>query len=243
MQPTNGPHATHATHNAGQVVGIVPGSAEGQPPSLVRWQHGRSTVLPVHGDEIVPEDLNDRGQIAAVTVVWQPRSTPGAATTITARAYLIDGTAAVNLGVNPDVNEHSLYLNENGQVAGPTFINPGESAHGFLWDRGTVTTFDTGPTTHPVIMGINDSGQLAGLVLDDQDPPSGAHPLFRPAFRWKSGVMTTLDTGGGGAGPVSINRAGQIAGVVSDPADDSPEVVMWSGSPDAKPDPAWHGRR
>ncbi|OHV32480.1 hypothetical protein BCD49_30120 [Pseudofrankia sp. EUN1h] len=224
-------------NNAGQVVGTVTDPAGNQPPRLVRWQDGHSTVLPVHGDQIIPEDLNDHGQVTAVTVTAarEPGTAQGRDATTTPRAFLTDGTMTVDLGVDPDVNEHNLYLNEAGQVAGLTFEGSGTSPRGFLWDRGRLTTFDTGPTTHPVVMGVNDAGQVAGLVLDDQDSPSGAHPIFRPAFRWRSGVLTTLDTGGGGAGPVRINRSGQVTGVVADTSGASRDVVIWSSAPDARP--------
>ncbi|WP_131804120.1 hypothetical protein [Pseudofrankia sp. BMG5.36] len=222
-------------NNAGQVVGVVADPAGHQPPSLVRWQDGHSTVLPVHGGQVIPEDLNDRGQVTAVAVASRPGTAQGTDRATTARAYLTDGTTTVDLGVDPDLNEHNLYLNEAGQVVGLAFEDSGTSPHGFLWDQGRLTTFDTGPTTHPVVTGINDAGQIAGLVLDDQDSPSGAHPIFRPAFRWQSGTMTALAAGADGVGPVRINHSGQVAGVVADPSGSSRDVVVWSATADAKP--------
>ncbi|MBL7495037.1 hypothetical protein I6A84_28300 [Frankia sp. CNm7] len=221
-------------NNAGQVVGLVTDPAGHEPPRLVRWQDGHSTVLPVHGDEVIPEDLNDRGQVTAIAITRRSDA-PGSDPATTARAYLTDETTAVDLGVAPDTNEHNLYLNEAGQVAGRAFVESGGTAHGFLWDDGELTTFDTGATTHPVITGINDAGQVVGLVLDDQDLPSGAQPIFRPAFRWTSGDLTMLDTRGAGAGPVRINRSGQVAGVVADPSGATRDVTLWSAEPDATP--------
>ncbi|ONH30277.1 hypothetical protein [Pseudofrankia asymbiotica] len=222
-------------NNAGQVVGLVVDRARDQPPRLVRWQGGRGIILPVHGDQIIPEDLNDRGQVTAITVIHRPGSAQDSDAATTRRAYLIDGTTAVDLGMDPDANERNLYLNEAGQVAGLAFADSGSARRGFLWERGGLTTFDTGPTTHPVVMGINDSGQVAGLVLNDDDSPSGAHPIFRPAFRWRSGTMTALDTRGGGAGPVRINHSGQVAGVVTDASGSARDVVVWSSAPEAHP--------
>jgi len=222
-------------NNAGQVVGVVADRSGSQPSRLVRWQDGTATVLPVTGDEIIPEDLNDRGQVTAVAVARRPGADASSASDAT-RAFLIDGTRVVDLGIDPDINERNLYLNESGQVAGQAFTDAGTSPRGFLWDNGAVITFDTGPTAHPVVMGLNDAGQLAGLSLDDQDSPSGAHPLFRPAFRWQSGILTFLDAGpGAGVGPVRINRSGQVAAVAADTSGAARDVVVWSADPAARP--------
>nr|MDT0666584.1 hypothetical protein [Micromonospora sp. DSM 115978] len=125
-------------NNRGQVVGTV--TDDTGMPAVVLWERGRSRLLPIPGEGAQPLDLNNRGQVTALGFAPPPGPAPYV------RAYLYDGRAVVDLGVEPFAVQPSLVLNDAGQVAGTKVDQGGPvygSPSGFVWTRGRVVELGT----------------------------------------------------------------------------------------------------
>jgi hypothetical protein len=83
-------------------------------------------------------------------------------------------------------------------------------------EKGTFTTIDIPGDSGPQptqLVGINNRGQMVGLLID-------ADGLIRGFLRGKKGAITLPDhpeatpPNGGGTGPLGINDRGQVVGIV-----------------------------
>ena len=97
-------------------------------------------------------------------------------------------------------------LNDAGQIVGQ-YVSGG-IYHGFLYSAGSYVAIAPPGITSTNAMGINDSGQIVGNVLDVN------HDFSRQyGFLYSDGVYTTIDFPGSfDSGVSAINDAGQITG-------------------------------
>ncbi|HZN18238.1 MAG TPA: hypothetical protein VFB84_08655 [Micromonosporaceae bacterium] len=103
-------------------------------------------------------------------------------------------------------------INDWGEVVGRTVTGDGRLV-GFRWFGGVMTQLTTADGIDFVAHAINNNGLIAGAVNSKGFPT--------PAL-WRDGQVTDLAGGFGQA--VAINRAGMLAGDVSDP---SQQAFVW----------------
>ena len=93
-------------------------------------------------------------------------------------------------------------INNAGQSVG-YYLDPNNTAHGFLYSGGTYTTIDDPLGTNGTFAyGINDLGQIVGTYIDSNSKPHG--------FLYSGGTYTTVDDplGTYGTTAFGINDAG-----------------------------------
>ena len=176
----------------------------------VRWYRGRSTILPVQGEHVMAYDINNRGEIVAMSMIDS-----GAYPPVT-RGYLIDARGRVtDLGVGPTpfVNV-PIMLNDAGQVAGTNSLGIG-----FRWDRGRL--LEIAPSgSFSVVTDMNERGQVVGYLNRD------GHTR---AFIWSNGTTTELGTlGGSSSEATAINDLGQVVGTSSTANPSDRDAFIWS---------------
>jgi probable HAF family extracellular repeat protein len=91
------------------------------------------------------------------------------------------------------------------------YMDPNNTAHGFLYSGGNYTTIDDPLGTNGTFAyGINDLGQIVGTYIDSNKIPHG--------FLYSGGNYTTIDDplGTYGTTAYGINDAGQIVGQYTD---------------------------
>ena len=123
-----------------------------------------------------------------------------------------------DLGTLGGVESHAYLINKQGQVAGISQTQNGET-HAFLWEDGTMRDLGSLEGNQSAVVGLNDWGQVVGWSAG----PEGTH-----AFLWEDGVMSDLGTlGGFSSYALLINDAGQVAGH-GDTTDGEEHAFLWA---------------
>jgi probable HAF family extracellular repeat protein len=101
-------------------------------------------------------------------------------------------------------------INTPGQIVGYYVDNAG-SAHGFLDDKGTVTSINCPGATGTIVFDINDSGQFAGTYVGTGNDQHG--------FVDRAGVCIPIDFPGAvNTNATGINSEGDVVGIWEDSA-------------------------
>jgi probable HAF family extracellular repeat protein len=144
-----------------------------------------------------PPGITNPNTLSWQATIWQPDLTP---------------TLLGILGTG--VQSQAEAINDAGQVAGFSYLNPDYSArHAFLYSNGTMTDIDTFNTNNSLAYGINNNGVVVGMV-DDQFDTIDTYS----AFVYVGGTMIDLNTlipSGSGLilmQALGINDSGQIVG-------------------------------
>ena len=77
----------------------------------------------------------------------------------------------------------ALGIDNHGRVVGE-YVDAGGTFHGFLWNKGRLTTIDGPGSLGGVVTDINDRGQMVGAYLDADGTTRG--------FLLSKGVYTTF---------------------------------------------------
>ncbi|MFG1708675.1 hypothetical protein ACFLIM_36310 [Nonomuraea sp. M3C6] len=150
-------------------------------------------------------DINDRGQL-----VGNHRPSSGTCSgTEPLRGFLRDERGRFTTIRVPGAKQvQALGINNRGQIVGDYRAADG-TTHGYLRDRGRITTID-GPvgTAGASVLDINDHGQMVGVYLDKA---GGLH-----AFSLRGGRYTSIDAPNVTyTFPFGVNNRGQIAGLTA----------------------------
>jgi probable HAF family extracellular repeat protein len=117
----------------------------------------------------------------------------------------------------------STRLNNFGQITVNKYVPPGDYAHAFLWDRGTLTDLgNLGGKRYVSANGLNDAGQVVGSS-------ETAIAYRKHAFLWEKGVIKDLGilTGLPESSASGINRTGQVVGYTA--GSGSSRAIRWQG--------------
>jgi probable HAF family extracellular repeat protein len=117
----------------------------------------------------------------------------------------------VDLGTLGGTVGFATALNNRGQVAGQSNLAGNQTAHPFLWSRGTLTDLGTLGGTFGTATWMNDAGEVVGGATTRADK------AFH-AFFWRKGTMTDLGTINGDTCSVAhfMNARGQVVGTSGD---------------------------
>lgn len=224
------------SNDRGQVVGL---SDNGQvDPDLgvpegigVLWDsNNRITNLgTLGGTQSLAAIINARGQAigVAANAIPDPLSLFGWATQT--RAVLWTNGKIQDLGTLGGTDASASYINDNGQIAGNSYIDLLASCpfdfpvttHPFLWESGKMTDLGTLGGNCAGTVKINNRGQIAGTSTMPGDFTD--HP-----FLWQHGSMTDLGTLGGTFGIAnSLNEGGDVVGVATTPDDEQAHAFFW----------------
>jgi uncharacterized membrane protein len=115
----------------------------------------------------------------------------------------------------------ALDINNRGQIVG--VYSDGETAHGFLLDKGVFTRIDPPGASFTEAVGINGRGQIVGFYLDAEGTIHGFLRDRGRGARRDKGVFTSIDLPGVLATAADdINIRGQIVGTYSEVSNTRP---------------------
>lgn len=105
-------------------------------------------------------------------------------------------------------------INDDGKVVGmmgsQNILPPPNRA--VIWDAG-VTDIGCLGGDHSAALDINNAGLVVGWAENGEDDPEPPYWPIRHAFLWQEGVMTDLETlGGGNSGAQGLNEANEVVG-------------------------------
>lgn len=165
------------------------------------------------GDASFPTAVNDRGQVV------------GAAQTATGafHAFLWDGGRMIDLAPG-FASSTALDVNDDGGVLLQRWIADDQPAESVLVSKGEVISLGAVDARF-----VNDRGQVAGTVLNVDDP---ADPTVNP-FVWDRGVRTDMGPIPGWEGRnsrvVDFNDRGAVLGIGLGPESFEVGFVWWNG--------------
>jgi len=211
-------------NHAGVVVGI---SENGEIDPLlgfpegiaVLWKDGKIISLGTldGGYESVANAVNDRGQVVgpALNTIPDPYSMLGLGTQT--RGFLWENGVMRDLGTLGGPDAFAIYVNDQGQVAGSSYVNSTPNSADtcgyiptqdpFLWEGGKMIDLGTLGGVCGFANGLNNRGEVVG-----QSDLSG-DVYFHPFLWTKSGGMRDLGTLGGDYASASwLNDAGEVVG-------------------------------
>jgi probable HAF family extracellular repeat protein len=176
------------------------------------WQFGHMSALPtLGGNNGGASDINNRGQIVgtAQTTVTDSSCSPSKAAQTALPVIWENGKVRALPTVDGDPDGIAFAINSQGHAVGDTGICAG-AIHAVSWENGTaipLQDFGTGA----IAQGINDQGQIAGIV-------GSADNTTEYAALWRNGALTNLGTlpGDFAAIATGINNRGQIVGSTLD---------------------------
>lgn len=143
----------------------------------------------------------------------------------TLRAFLWNDSGLIGLG---DFGGDSIAwdLNNNEQVVGT--VDTPEGRKSFLWEKGQITSIDSGFPGSTWAMAVNSIGQVTGNATIVRPHPTmqGIFENLTSAFIWERGEFKELKSLGEpfGAG-VDINDLGQVAGFALAKKDNPPAAM------------------
>ncbi len=183
-----------------------------------KWMDGEIVPLATPGVRSSASAINKKGEIV------------GSAETVDRVdlqvATLWIGEELIFLGTLGGANSAALSINDRGQIVGVSLLSGdvalgNEGSHAFLWEAGVMTDLGTFPGgAFSLALDINNDSLIVG---QSQNPdPNRDESRGRIAVLWANGEIINLndrirDDGGWTLiSAVSIDDAGQIAGVASD---------------------------
>jgi probable HAF family extracellular repeat protein len=190
----------------GQVIGDSysssnPGLCYGVTSGAFIWdrKHGMVDLGTLGGTCTVPEDINNRGQIAGIGLV---------AGDAFHRAFLWENGSLRDLGGFDGNNTGAIAINDKGEAVG-------YAQHAALWKHvGELTDLGTvGSDPCSVAQGINDSGQVVG----NSSPSDCVSFDTSRGFIWENGSIADLNALVPASSPLyliyayTINNRGEIA--------------------------------
>lgn len=213
--------ALTGTTAAGAPIRKQPPPQAGVPAASLILERGVFRPLPDVPAAVTTTHLrnNDRGQTVGLYVDLSQGSAR-------LRGFLMDRNGKfTRIDVPGALVTLPLGLNDRGQVVG-SWVDPDEATvnpvtgetgptHGFLWERGRVTTFDIPGATTTAVYEINNRGQIVGNYAD----VSGA----QHGYVLRNGKVTTIDHPQAAQAPnltgtrvVGINDRGDLVGGYGD---------------------------
>jgi probable HAF family extracellular repeat protein len=144
------------------------------------------------------------------------------------RAFIWRHGTLQNMGTLGGPDSCALWINDNGQAAGHSYINSTVNpAFGFptqdpfLWDHDKMIDLGTLGGVIGVANGLNNRGQVVGA--SDLEGDLTAHP-----FLWDRGRLMDLGTLGGTFGvATSINDGGEVVGGATNKNDQAILAFLW----------------
>jgi probable HAF family extracellular repeat protein len=144
------------------------------------------------------------------------------------RAFIWRHGILQNMGTLGGPDSCALWINENGQAAGHSYINSTVNpAFGFptqdpfLWDHDKMIDLGTLGGFIGVANGLNNRGQVVGA--SDLEGDLTAHP-----FLWDRGSLMDLGTLGGTFGvATSVNDGGEVVGGATNKNDQAFLAFLW----------------
>jgi probable HAF family extracellular repeat protein len=227
-----------AANNRGQAVGFatdttpdpysyyyfqILGSSAGTQTRAFLWdeENGMQDLGTLGGPDAWAGLVNERGQVVGISYT---SSTPnaingGCAPNVPAQNpfFWEKDTGMIDMGTFGGTCGVANAINNQGQVAGQSYLAGNLKAHAFLWDeKSSPQLRDLGTLggDNAAALWINEAGFVVGLA-DVPNPPScSGLACVHHGFLWKDSVMT--DLGSLGTDPcsraISINAIGQIVG-------------------------------
>lgn len=201
------------------------------------------------GNQSIANGMNERGDVVGAAVNTTPDPFPNLWAILffnnstEPHAVLWRNGAITDLGTLGGPDSVAIFVNNSGQIAGQSLtdsvVNPvtGQPAqHPFLWQKGKMIDLGTLGGTLGFPTGLNNRGQVTGLMTVAGD-------LTFHAFFWNRGTMTDLGTLGGIRSLASwINDSGEVLGISNMPGDQNWHGFVWKngvmtdiGTPDGDP--------
>ena len=150
------------------------------------------------------------------------------------RGFVYTNGGFTEIGTFGGQNSMAVAINDHGQVVGSA-ATPSGWNHAFLFSGGTLHDLGTLGGRYSDAYDINNQGVIVG-TSDTADAPNF---VFRRAFRYAGGSMSSLGTlpDGAGSDAYAINNKGLIGGAASEGLDTFPEfpshaVLFRGGSVD-----------
>ena len=226
------------SNNRGQVVGqsrnglIDPllGAPEGRG---VLWEKSGSIIDlgTLGGNQSLAGAINERGQVIGVAAnnTPDPNSIFGWATET--RGFVWEKGAMRDLGTLGGTDTSPSGINQNGQIAGVSYVDSNPSVncvpnlrlttHPFIWQDGKIFDLGTLGGTCSGVASINNRGEVAGFSNLQGD--EAAHP-----FLWDGGKLKDLGTIGGTFGVSTwLNDAGDVTGGATTVLDEEFHAFFW----------------
>ncbi len=188
-------------------------------PSEMRafiWQQGRGmrNLGTLGGPESCAKYINQRGQVTGMSYTSY---TPNAGTGIPAfEPFIWTNGRMIGLGGLGGTQGFASGINDQGQVAGESYLPGDQIIHAFFWDHGEMT--DVAPASdYAVANAINDNGEVVGGAHH----PGAEHGF---AYLWRRGVLTYLAAC---SEALSINSKSQIVGQAFDCEGNGSHAFLW----------------
>jgi probable HAF family extracellular repeat protein len=223
-------------------LGVVVGAAEdgsidpstGYPAVVAAaWVHDKAFALgSLGGSEGVAFAINNRDQIAGAAetdnidafgegIFWFGGNQ--------VHTFLWQNGSLKDLGTLGGPDSQGFYINDQGEVAGLSYINnvvnPNTGipdVHPFLWKDGRMIDLGSLGGGFGFPNAVNNRSEVVGQMDLPGDQPGQGHP-----FLWRRGALMDLGTLGGVGGEANwINDAGQVVGTADLP-DQTHHAFVW----------------